>query len=277
VDTLRDSTSHQLQNTALLLVSGLATWVPDVVLHSVMPIFAFMGNTILRQGDDYSAHVVDQTVSHVIPPLVASLKKKSRQVTIGVSDVLLSFVAAFEHIPSHRRLALFEKVVTTIGAEDCLFAIAVMLFDRYPTDSRARNFVADLFCAYGPETALQVSTTVVIHEDNTDEFQAINQAIETTAELFRPRKDLAEALLNLRERSSEQLAETASSILNAFNDLLNNNILHSRIVRLFNSEKGAGESQFNAFSELMQTSIRLNNQVKSTAAGKLKSLIRVFC
>jgi U3 small nucleolar RNA-associated protein 10 len=60
VDCIRNTSNPQVQNAALLLISCLAAWVPDIVLHNVMPIFTFMGTTILRQGDEYSAHVIDQ-------------------------------------------------------------------------------------------------------------------------------------------------------------------------------------------------------------------------
>jgi U3 small nucleolar RNA-associated protein 10 len=60
VDCIRHSTSPQVQNAALLLISTLASWVPELILHNLMPIFTFIGSNLLRQQDDYSAHVVDQ-------------------------------------------------------------------------------------------------------------------------------------------------------------------------------------------------------------------------
>lgn len=60
VDCVRTTESPQVQNTALLLVAGLAIAVPELVLHSVMPIFTFMGSSVLRKDDEYSAHVIDQ-------------------------------------------------------------------------------------------------------------------------------------------------------------------------------------------------------------------------
>jgi U3 small nucleolar RNA-associated protein 10 len=158
IDTIRTTNNAQLQNASLLLVSCLAMWLPDAVLHSVMPVFTFMGNTILRQGDDYSAHVIDQTVSRVIPPLVASLKKRSREVVPGVADVLFSFTAAFEHIPTHRRLSLFEHVVNALGPSDCLYAVIIMILDRYPTDQSARHFTSDLLNLFDSDVALSVWT-----------------------------------------------------------------------------------------------------------------------
>jgi U3 small nucleolar RNA-associated protein 10 len=137
--------------------------MPEAVLHSVMPIFTFMGSTILRQSDDYSAHVIDQTVSRVIPPLVGSLRKRSRDVVSGVSDLLLSFTAAFEHIPLHRRLKLFELLVNALGPQDCLFAVIVLIIDRHPTDSSIRSFIVELMNMYPAETNLKVCNLHINH------------------------------------------------------------------------------------------------------------------
>jgi U3 small nucleolar RNA-associated protein 10 len=97
-----------------------------------------------------------QTVSRVVPPLVASLRRKSKNVVQGASEILLSFTAAFEHIPLHRRLGLFEHVTNTLGPQDCLYAIVAMIIDRYPTDNRAKRFIADLFNIFEPRITLIV-------------------------------------------------------------------------------------------------------------------------
>lgn len=60
IDCIRGSESPQVQNTALLLVAGLAGIAPELILHSVMPIFTFMGSNVLRKDDEYSSLVIDQ-------------------------------------------------------------------------------------------------------------------------------------------------------------------------------------------------------------------------
>ena len=49
-----------MQHTALLLISSLASVAPDLILHSVMPVFTHMGTQVLRQNDEFSAFVVKQ-------------------------------------------------------------------------------------------------------------------------------------------------------------------------------------------------------------------------
>jgi U3 small nucleolar RNA-associated protein 10 len=66
IDCIRHSTSPQVQNSALLLIANLASWVPELVLHNLMPIFTFIGSTLLRQQDDYSAQVVDKVRTFIL-------------------------------------------------------------------------------------------------------------------------------------------------------------------------------------------------------------------
>ena len=60
IDCIRTTTNPQVRNSALLLVSALAKVTPESVLHSIMPIFTFMGANVLRQDDDFSAYVIEQ-------------------------------------------------------------------------------------------------------------------------------------------------------------------------------------------------------------------------
>lgn len=90
-----------------------------------------MGSSVLRKSDEYSVHVIDQTIDQVVPALVQSLRNQKRDVVAGTSELLLSFTATFEHIPSQRRQRLFETLVTKLGAHDFLFAVLAMLASRY--------------------------------------------------------------------------------------------------------------------------------------------------
>ena len=136
-----------------------------------MPIFTFMGANVLRQDDEYSAHVIEQTVQRVIPPLVKSLHRQSKAsspvgVVGGVSELLSSFVTAYKHIPAHRRLRLFIKLTDTLGANEFLFVVLAMVAWRYfdlgqatgPRASRKEQeivtFGKGVVSAFGEETQL---------------------------------------------------------------------------------------------------------------------------
>lgn len=156
IDCIRTTTNPQVRNSALLLVSALAKVSPELILHSIMPIFTFMGANVLRQNDDFSAYVVKQTMESVIPRLVQSLHKGKGGPLVGVSELLLSFAAAYEHIPSQRRLDLFVSLVDKIGPGDYLFALLTILLDKYPSDRSVLQFATDITSRYSVKTRLQM-------------------------------------------------------------------------------------------------------------------------
>ena len=92
----------------------------------------------------------------VIPRLVHSLKKRNDNPLMGVSELLLSFVAAYEHIPAQRRLGLFSSLADKLGADDFLFALLVLLKDKYPGSKRVTEFAVELANQHGVRTQFSV-------------------------------------------------------------------------------------------------------------------------
>ena len=92
----------------------------------------------------------------IIPCLVQSLRKRKDSPLLGVSELLLSFVAAYEHIPPPRRLDLFVSLVNKAGPSDYLFALITILLDKYPGDRSVMQFATDLTSRYKVKTRLQV-------------------------------------------------------------------------------------------------------------------------
>lgn len=135
VSCIRSCPSPQVQNRFLLLVANLAGLAPEVVLHSVMPIFTFMGANTLRQDDELSAHAIQQTISQVVPALL-----NSTQTGEELDFLLLSFAATFVHIPRHRRLKLFATLVQTLGVEKSLYKLILLLALKYSESKDKRKF-----------------------------------------------------------------------------------------------------------------------------------------
>ncbi|KAI4142853.1 MAG: hypothetical protein LQ341_003088 [Variospora aurantia] len=157
VDSIRNSTDPQVQHTALLLVSLLASIAPELILHHVMPIFTFMGPTTMKRTDDYSSYVVKRTMDSVIPRIMDSLRKCRKDPISGVSELLLSFVAAFEHVPIERRLTLFRSLVEMIGVNEYLFALLLLLRNKFPRSKEALQFSIDLLSSHEVENQLQTA------------------------------------------------------------------------------------------------------------------------
>ncbi|PQE03008.1 BP28CT domain-containing protein [Rutstroemia sp. NJR-2017a BVV2] len=190
VDCVQKTASPQVQNSALLMIAALADIAPEVVLHSVMPIFTFMGSSVLRQNDDYSAHVISQTIREVIPPLISSLRQDKGNPVTGAAELLLSFVAAYEHIPVHRRKGLFVSLVQTLGAEDFLFALLIMLVDKYGVNDNIKSFAAELTNSFSVETQLQSAV----------------KYLELINDLLKPKPTFSLILLGAHEKIDPQRA-----------------------------------------------------------------------
>lgn len=246
VECVRSSTSAQVHNSALLLIASLASWAPDLVLHSVMPIFTFMTNTILRQGDDYSAHIIDQTISRVVPPLASSLRKKNKDLLTGSAELLLSFTAAFEHIPLHRRLRLFKHLVTALGPQDSLAAIVAMLFEKYPTDRRVPTFTADLMGSFSP----------------LDQLTAALKYLDLVTDALQPRRSISELVFLFNEKSAQQIEQSIVELLESLAKLLQTRALHTQILRELERGSADAESLQSRYAALLEKVMSLSQTLK---------------
>jgi len=134
VNCIRVTDNPQTHNYALLLMSEIASIFPDRVLLNIMPVFTFMGANILRQDDNFSFHVIKQTLETIIPPLVeknAASATTKEELDVQMKNVIGVFIDALIHIPKHRRLRLFEILVSTLGVENFLDTIIVLLLEKH--------------------------------------------------------------------------------------------------------------------------------------------------
>lgn len=128
VSAITSSQSPQVQNKLLLVIGELAKLCPETVLHSVMPIFIFMGTKTIRQDDEYSSFVVEKTIQRVIPAL---LQSKPSEVNEEVEFLLTSFATAFTHVPKHRRVKLFTTLTRTLGPETSIGPFMFLISQQY--------------------------------------------------------------------------------------------------------------------------------------------------
>jgi U3 small nucleolar RNA-associated protein 10 len=70
-----------------------------------MPIFTFMGASVLRQDDEYSGHVIEQTIKSVIPTLASTTS--ACEAKVETTPIIAAFLVNFDFIPKHRRLSYF--------------------------------------------------------------------------------------------------------------------------------------------------------------------------
>ncbi|KAI9802060.1 MAG: snoRNA-binding rRNA-processing protein utp10 [Piccolia ochrophora] len=245
VDCIRSTTNSRVQSEALLIVSSLADIAPDIILHSVMPIFTFMGATFLRQDDEYSLHVIDQTISQVIPPLVQSLRRQNQDPVEGTADLLLSFVAAFEHIPSHRRLALFTSLVETLGAEDFLFSLLAMLADRSRDDKKAVTFAVQLAAQFSPEI----------------QMISVHKYFDLVREVAGPNRKLSRVLLNL-EGNSNHIPVVLQCLFELLKEVLSQRLLATQIADYLRRDDEVAAHIQTTMSSLLERILAFSAEVK---------------
>lgn len=258
IECLRQNSSRGTQNDILALISRLATWNPELVLHSVMPIFTFIGKNSVRQGDDYTSHVVGRTIETVIPPLATSLRKSKKSIVTALSEVLQSFTAAHEHIPSHRRLPLFGSLVRQLGPGDSLFAIIVMLVDRQGTESSTMAFLSDLLGLFDTEA----------------EMSTFSRCLDVLLDVHAPnafvsRRSFSETVFNTKEKNADQLQEAIFNVLSTLVKLLQRPNFRSRVARLFRQPRDSSNVQASPqalYSQLLSRSINLIQVLKQKSS-----------
>lgn len=128
ISAITSSQSPQVQNKLLLVIGELAKICPETVLHSVMPIFIFMGAQTIRQDDEYSTFVVEKTIQTVVPALVQS---KTSGIAEEIEFLLTSFATAFTHVPKHRRVKLFTTLVKTLGPDKAIGPFIFLISQQY--------------------------------------------------------------------------------------------------------------------------------------------------
>ncbi|KAF1811785.1 hypothetical protein P152DRAFT_474507 [Eremomyces bilateralis CBS 781.70] len=253
VNCLRKSSNPQVQTNALVLVTHLASWNPEVVLQNVMPIFTFMGHTILRQSDEFSAHVIKQILRQIVPPLVISLQRSNVGIVQGASSLLHSFTAAFEHIPLHRRLDLFQNLALNLGPAESLHAIIAMLAEKYPQDETVYSFCSSLLARVGPYQALET----------------IGRYTKLLCDAAMHQPGDLEAILAIKGKTNEEFDSTLVGLLHMLSALVDNESFRARLKKSGKPVSG----QHEIFSDLITDAIKLNQACRrstdvSTACSK---------
>ncbi|KAL4875043.1 hypothetical protein BJY04DRAFT_233091 [Aspergillus karnatakaensis] len=260
VDCVRTTESPQVQNTALLLVAGLSVIAPELVLHSVMPIFTFMGSSVLRKDDDYSVSVIDQTIDQVVPALIQSLRHQKRDVVSGTSELLLSFTAAFEHIPSHRRLRLFHALITKLGTEEFLFAVLAMLANRYSMD----------------KAVLVLMTGLVSDATATVELTTYSKFLNLVSDSLKTKPGISQVLLGIGSDDGREPQKVAVDMLRALAYLFKHSSLKVKIARALTTETGDADQIRSLFSTILEQVLAIGESMQNVkpvhqAAGDVLS------
>ncbi|XP_025411582.1 HEAT repeat-containing protein 1 [Sipha flava] len=124
VSTMRLSQNQQTQHHALLLLSNCAQMVPEQIILHVMTIFTFMGNSVMRQDDEYTFKITCQVLNTIIPILL----KEGQTVTRKALSV---FARSILDIPEHRRGTLLRYLVQALNTNSYLWELIVLVLGEY--------------------------------------------------------------------------------------------------------------------------------------------------
>lgn len=124
VSTMRLSPNQQTQHHALILLSNCAQMVPDQIILHVMTIFTFMGNSVMRQDDEYTFKITCQVLNTIIPILL----KEGQIVTRKALSV---FARSILDIPEHRRGTLLKYLVQALNTNNYLWELIVLVHKEY--------------------------------------------------------------------------------------------------------------------------------------------------
>ncbi|KAG0325600.1 HEAT repeat-containing protein 1 [Dissophora globulifera] len=215
VNCIRATGNPQTHNQALLLMAAIATLCPEKVLHNIMPVFTFMGANVLRQDDNYSFHVIQQTLEKIIPPLVAAHRRQSAEsqsLIFQVRPVIKVFVDALFHIPKHRRLRLFSVLITTLGEEDFLHAVTCLIIEKYTERaSKGHQTEADSLSEFA--LALSNQFSAVVQMKSVIALLDVIQGLPNEKLAEGDDVDMEEHLFDLSTHNSKQIRQFKLSVL----------------------------------------------------------------
>jgi U3 small nucleolar RNA-associated protein 10 len=252
IDCMSATNNSQVQNNALLLITGLASLDPQLVLDSVMPVFTFMGERSLSKGDEYSNYAVDQTMDKILPALVKSLRNRDQDPRSQISHLISTFTAAYEHIPVKRRLPLFKRLVLHLGEEALLWEVVSSLSQRYAGDAKINAFIVSLTNTVNLNVQLKSCSRLLQHIQETMDNQLAPQ----------PTTD------GFEDASDVNASATISSSLVSLGEMLTKSNVGSRIARLDVTSENAMAELIPLWKGLLDRMISL---VQASEAGDVGS------
>lgn len=159
IKCIRTSRNPQTHHHALLV---LVEFLRNVEIHralfSIMPIFTFMGSTMVRQDDAYSIQIISKTLETVVP--VINVKDDATH----ACDLLRTFIISLPHIPEHRRMPLFIKLLQLLDNHLHLYYLLtfeshVMKISNQKTEPTLwLNFALQVSQEFPSQRLLQVSS-----------------------------------------------------------------------------------------------------------------------
>ena len=203
----------------------------------------------------------------VIPCLLQSLQHGKNDPLLGVSELLVSFVAAFEHIPSQRRLGLFELLVSKVGSDEYLFVLFILLARRYPSQSKVLQFACDLSCRHSIVTQLMVSWRATIAAQSPEAYilQTISKYLGVLLDAVELKPTYSTHLLHLD--NSQRVESVIEELIPLCSALLDDPRLHARAAKTFKHAGTDSKAAREYCASLLEQIVTLSIKTQHDASG----------
>lgn len=126
IECVRGTQNPQTHHDALLLLSHVASLIPEQVLQNIVSLFTFIGATTARHDDTYSFQVMSKVIENVIPIVVKQQKGDDKVVSVLkiFSDIILD-------VAMHRRFIVYTKLIQTLGPDMYLWQFLAVLIESH--------------------------------------------------------------------------------------------------------------------------------------------------
>lgn len=255
-----------------------------------MAIFTFMGTSVLRQDDAYSFQVIAKTLESVIPTLIeASMKTAVEPV---VTTVIHVFADALPEVPEHRRIPVFEKLLSTLDPEIYLWLAPTLILSNMATqgprlgraplkgdesDAKERivpdiEFSLNVCHLYAPRVQLNACIRMIEYLHTLPAEKTERRQLTSSAN-----KDMTEGSVPFctELHTGRQLCHFKLLVANFISTLLSSNRLIEQLVEMDDAEKPTLEKLYRRLIEVSleytQSISRLVDQQPAKTSGMLTS------
>ena len=148
VQCIQHTSSSQTRNSGLLLLAHLAREAPRALLNSLVPVFTFMGESVVRHDDNYTFHVIQKIVESV----VRAVREVQSEHKLTLKNLLNIFVRSLKKILPHRRQRLLCMVVSILKSGALATTISLLMAEKHIDDEVGADVNIDLV-SFGLELA----------------------------------------------------------------------------------------------------------------------------
>ncbi|CAG0894724.1 unnamed protein product [Cyprideis torosa] len=136
IQCLRSSSTSLVHHHTLRLLTLITKSSPQSVASSIIPIFTFIGTSLLKQDDAASLKLIEDTMQAVVPLL------KKHEPGLGTETVCVNpkrpltislmrvFRNALPDIPTHRRLPLLEHLLQCLSPPRTRWILVTLLLEE---------------------------------------------------------------------------------------------------------------------------------------------------